>query len=63
MGQVVEDCSTPLITADHWVTSMNWLWFRQTAELNHKNICVNLVAIPFRVLTSSPYFVVKGEYM
>ena len=55
MGEVVEDCSTPLITANNWVTSVNWLWLRQTAELHHKNICVNLVTIHRRTLPGSPY--------
>lgn len=60
-GEVVEDCSTLLIAAHHWVTSVNWLWLRQTAELHHKNICVNLVTIRCRTLPGPYILCIKGE--
>ena len=55
--QTVEDCSACLVGADHRVTSVDWLWLRQTAKLHHENICVDLWAILCRVLFSGCYSV------
>ena len=55
VGQMVEDSSARLVGADHRVTSVNWLWLRQTIKLHHENICVNFAAITCSTLPNSGY--------
>ena len=59
VGQMVKDSSARLVGADHWVTSVNWLWLRQTVKLHHENICVNFAAITCSTLSNSPYGNIK----
>ena len=59
VGQMVKDSSARLVGADHRVTSVNWLWVRQTAKLHHKNICVKFAAITCSTLSNSLYGNIK----